>query len=244
MNKLLRMVRIFLIMAYIFLFSCKGIKQKEEGTPNEFYDAQIGRWHSVDLLAEKCYSFSPYVYAINDPVLLLDFDGRDFDLSKYKGKEEMKALQAFLSTKEGYQFFAQFAKKGTSIIVNGQKFSFTKDGERSKDILKLQVKDMYVNGSTNTYEKNEDGSKGKHLQDADKASDVSKGVIHVIASYKELSEDGALLNLAHEALVHVNEDVKRLKEMDKAVNDGKLKPGSKEYIHNVTGGGVKLCCRS
>jgi len=32
-----------------------------------FYDPQIGRWHVVDKKAEKYYSRSPYVSAINDP---------------------------------------------------------------------------------------------------------------------------------------------------------------------------------
>jgi hypothetical protein len=37
----------------------------------------------VDPLAEKYYSFSPYVYALNNPINLLDFDGRDVLPSKF-----------------------------------------------------------------------------------------------------------------------------------------------------------------
>ena len=40
-------------------------------------DAAIGRWHSMDPMAEKYYGISPYAYCGGDPVNLGDYDGMD-----------------------------------------------------------------------------------------------------------------------------------------------------------------------
>ncbi len=45
-----------------------------------FYDPQIGRWHSIDPLAEIYDSQSPYCFTGNNPVLNIDYNGMNYDV--------------------------------------------------------------------------------------------------------------------------------------------------------------------
>ena len=42
-----------------------------------FLDVQLGRWHVIDNMVEKYYSFTPYTYAVNNPLRFLDPDGNE-----------------------------------------------------------------------------------------------------------------------------------------------------------------------
>jgi RHS repeat-associated protein len=110
------------------------------------YDPAMGRFTTMDPLAEKYYSISPYVYCLNNPVKYVDPDGKDIILFNVTHRNNNGnpdgtrgqvssttnlALKDIVRTKEGREFFAQFAKAGD--VVGG--YTFKENGKHSSTNL-------------------------------------------------------------------------------------------------------------
>ena len=79
------------------------------------YDAVLGRWHSVDPLAEKMGAWSPYAYCFNNPVKFVDVDG--------KYGESIWDISSLLI---GFKSFSENIKSGNvgNAIVDGIGIAF------------------------------------------------------------------------------------------------------------------------
>ena len=77
------------------------------------YDPVLGRWNGVDPSCEKHYSWSPYAYCKNNPVLRVDPDGKDDYTINGKGQLFRTSINNF-----SYDRLLSTKKNVSSIIVN------------------------------------------------------------------------------------------------------------------------------
>ena len=89
------------------------------------YDAALGRWHVTDLLAEKYASLTPYHYAMNNPVNLVDPDGHDVvfhqsGTDRIRYQKLITAMTWLKNTHEGKRILSQaHNNKNITVYVAG-----------------------------------------------------------------------------------------------------------------------------
>ncbi len=73
------------------------------------YDPAIGRWFNIDYYSEKYYPVSPYIYAINNPVNVIDPDGRDVIVTN---EDDQSLFLSYIQDQLGENHGFSFNKNG------------------------------------------------------------------------------------------------------------------------------------
>jgi RHS repeat-associated protein len=83
-------------------------------------DVRLGRWLSTDELEKKYPSFSPYVFAINSPLRIIDIDGKDIIiLSAPKGAGGLGHAAVLIgSDKTGWTLYSKNGTYGSSGVIS------------------------------------------------------------------------------------------------------------------------------
>jgi RHS repeat-associated protein len=73
---------------------------------NRFYDPTLGRWHCLDIVAESYFTFSPYAYVRNSPVLRIDPNGKwDVTVHLFNDREQYGYGVAIVTDRHGNEVF-------------------------------------------------------------------------------------------------------------------------------------------
>lgn len=132
---------------YGFNGMSKDDELKGEGNSYDFgarmLDTRLGRWLTIDPLAGKYPSISPYAFVANSPLLFLDPDGEKIVFSKNLSRAEKKEYKAHL--KNLRQGSPTFNKMYRELKKSKDIYTYDITDECNGDYYDPEKKTVYVN---------------------------------------------------------------------------------------------------
>jgi RHS repeat-associated protein len=117
-----------------------GLEQYDFGA--RFYDPQIGKWGVIDPHCQNYFSYSPYVYVGNNPILLIDPDGKDWFFHSVDG-----TTNATWNWHDGSEYnTGVLDNNGQEVILQGTEAVVVFMGSRNEKLGEKDGKDGYING--------------------------------------------------------------------------------------------------
>ena len=224
-----------------------------------FYDPQIGRWTTIDSKAEKYTFTSPFTYGLNNPILLIDPNGKEVVASSPaamqmilntiakedrayvrfndNGQINRDVLNSANSSSGNFQALVQLANDKTIFEVNvSDKIDFKneKGDIISKDMGPIQQGDPNEAGPFSP-KTGEEGWQGITQTPGDAPNKYNSTDNNVkITVNSGLSPEGRAENFAHEGYGHGYLYSKGLEHKHQVKNiDGKLKETNKELSKQI-----------
>ena len=94
-------------------------------------DQQLGRWHSIDLMAEMYDDQTPYQYGMNNPISNIDVDGMSTEDDNRRHEEDLENIAEFLNNAQGDDIAGGGGKKGHVYNPYTKKWEETHKGNSS-----------------------------------------------------------------------------------------------------------------
>ncbi|MBQ3946158.1 MAG: hypothetical protein II670_11205 [Alphaproteobacteria bacterium] len=198
-------------------------KERDEETGYGYFGARymdhelMTMWLSVDPMADKYPSISPYAYCAWNPVKLVDPEGREIDISALYDKNGKckyvyieKALRAFAKTKLGYKELSKYAKANQELL--GVKFD--KDGK-----YHLKGMDLSFYGKTANFYYS--GNMGRKMVN---------GRLNISINLSNDSDFKSIFEtICHETFIHVRQTAADYID-DKKLNHSYLNPYLQKFV--------------